>query len=539
MQVLTAEILSLYQKQGSDQASAAFVDLQKQATNTSRTFSNMTVSASTAYGQIERPLTRASLQAITREIAYTSGAFDNLGRGAGALVEGVGTVGAAFARLAGPLGLILTIGSLVALVFSRISDASKKAAENVRKQADSMAQLYADTEDAIEAGIKYGTLTTDQANRLRNENSERSKKLDRMKDERQRLAELIVERQRELEASRTTEDAARKEVARLEALGASEEKVGRAKAAVLFAAEREKSITEGLTNLRERQARVDKELLGLSEARAAVVERNNAGESLAAELARQQQLILLQRAADLMTLGTIEEAIGVKRGELVEAEQAYLDLSAGSDRQAVDAATARIEVVLQEIAILEKRGEAVKALSAKERAENTKRAAQFRQLSNVLAAGFENADKRIIFSWRSTMAATVEAAATAISSYLLMKAAENFKNPVVAAAYIAAAGVVQGLGSAAAGAIRAGGPGAGDTGGATGASEGSGAGSGAAVSEDRRQLTTINVNIQGDYVGEPAFIDRLALRLSERVTTGDVQLNASSAKYLAPAVGPA
>lgn len=183
------------------------------------------------------------------------------------------------------------------------------------------------------------------------------------------------------------------------------------------------------------------------------------------------------------------------------------------------------------------RDEAIAAARAKAKALaelEAKNIEKVRFASNLIASFFQAQDKKIVFSAKQAEAEILKAVGESLAKQLEMKAVAALAtgNVFKAAALTAAAGVIRGIAGAAASAILGGGAGA--VGGGEAAGGFPSAAPAAPVTEEARPTTQLIVNVQGDFVGETSFVDKLAKRISERVQEGDVQLIASN---VVPAAG--
>jgi hypothetical protein len=181
--------------------------------------------------------------------------------------------------------------------------------------------------------------------------------------------------------------------------------------------------------------------------------------------------------------------------------------------------------------------ESQSAVNMKLEQQAQKRYSNIQKYTTAASNLFKAENGKILGNAREVMAQEVQSFANMIASKLEMQAALDWKNPFAAAISLAKAVAVRGLGSAAAAAIVAGGQ---SSGGSASSAPSSAAGGNYNPNNqtESRPMTTINVNVTGDYIGEPTFIKKLADKLSEATQQGDVQLNASSARYLAPSYGP-
>ena len=186
------------------------------------------------------------------------------------------------------------------------------------------------------------------------------------------------------------------------------------------------------------------------------------------------------------------------------------------------------------------------ALAAKGRAEimkadqdNMKKRVEMAvQMGNLLGVATAKTIKGEKDAWKGLANSVIDMVVAQVQGMIIANAVAGYAKEVGEKGYV---GMLSGLGILAWGAAQSAGVGAlgeltksaigSESGGPTsapsgggGGGEGMATGSAATAAPEARQQSTVRVNIQGDLYGDPAFVDRLAAKISDAVENRDVRL---------------
>jgi len=176
------------------------------------------------------------------------------------------------------------------------------------------------------------------------------------------------------------------------------------------------------------------------------------------------------------------------------------------------------------------------ALAAKQYEEQFKAAATFGAAVGKLTGKMVLGEKD---AWKQITDLVIDSLVQQLQASIVAGQARAWINEVAGKGFLGLAtgavlsGLIAGAGEVAKGAIRGGGSsaptpgGGGSFGGGFGAAD-TGAGAASAPALAPTPQSTVRVVVQGDLYGEPTFIDRLALKLSEAVENRDVRLVSTS-----------